>query len=273
MLKLTQELSDSLDQAAALIRLSKHVVALAGAGLSVESGIPPFRGPGGLWTKYGEPTNLSYKEFLRDPEEWWEARFRNEDRPGDPTYELKVAVDQAKPNPGHYAMVEMEQQGFLQYVVTQNVDNLHRVAGSQNMLEIHGNRTWLRCIDCADRQPRDGYHFDSLPPRCTKCGGIIKMDTVMFGEPIPADVLLACRQQAETCDCMLLVGTSGTVNPAARLPIVAKELGATLIEINPDQTSLTPWCDIVLNGPSGEILPLLLNRLQNGGDAEPGNRA
>ena len=182
-------------------------------------------------------------------------------------------MDQAKPNPGHYAMVEMEQQGFLQYLVTQNVDNLHRVAGSQNMLEIHGNRTWLRCIDCADRQPRDGYHFDSLPPRCTKCGGIIKMDTVMFGEPIPAEVLVACRQQAETCDCMLLVGTSGTVNPAARLPIVAKELGATLIEINPDETSLTPWCDIVLNGPSGEILPLLLNRLQNGGDAEPGNRA
>jgi NAD-dependent deacetylase len=99
------------------------------------------------------------------------------------------------------------------------------------------------------------------------------MDTVMFGEPIPAEVLGACRQQAETCDCMLLVGTSGTVNPAARLPIVAKELGATLIEINPDETSLTPWCDIVLNGPSGEILPLLLNRLQNGGDAETGNRA
>ena len=273
MLKLTAELSDALDQAANLILRSKHVVVLAGAGLSVESGIPPFRGPGGLWTKYGEPTNLSYREFLNDPAEWWEARFRDEQRPGDPTFELKVAVDKAQPNSGHDAMAVMEQQGFLQCVVTQNVDNLHRVAGNQNMLEIHGNRTYLRCIDCGARQPREGYHFDSLPPRCAKCGGVIKMDTVMFGEPIPEDVLLACRQQAEICDLMLLVGTSGTVNPAARLPMVAKELGASLIEINPDETTLTSWCDIILNGPSGEILPLLLKRLQKDGPAEPGNQA
>lgn len=271
MMNLTPEFSESLDRAAGLILQSKHVVMMAGAGLSVESGIPPFRGPGGLWTKYGEPTNLSYREFLQDPEGWWEERFRNEDQPGDPTYEMKVAVDQAQPNPGHRVIVEMEQLGFLQCVVTQNVDNLHRVAGSQNMLEIHGNRTFLRCIECGDRQPRDGYHFDSLPPRCTNCSGIIKMDTVMFGEPIPEDVMLACRQQAENCDLMLLVGTSGTVNPAAQLPIIAKELGASLIEINPDETSLTPWCDAILNGPSGEILPLLLKRLQNGGAVEPGN--
>jgi NAD-dependent deacetylase len=273
MLELTAELSRSLDQAAEFILRAKHVVALAGAGLSVESGIPTFRGPGGLWTKYGEPTNLSYREFTRDPGEWWEARFRNEDKPGDPTYELKVAVDQAEPNPGHHALVEMERLGLLQSVVTQNVDNLHREAGSKSLLEIHGNRTWLRCIGCGVRQPRDGYHFDSLPPICTHCRGVIKMDTVMFGEPIPEDVLLASREQAEACDCMLLVGTSGTVNPAARLPLVAKELGATLIEINPDKTTLTPHCDITLNGPSGELLPLLLKRLRNGGQAEPGNPA
>jgi len=269
MLELTAELSQSLDQAASLILRSKHVVALAGAGLSVESGIPPFRGPGGLWTKYGEPTNLSYREFVRDPKGWWEARFRNEDQPGDPVYELKVAVDQAAPNPGHHTLVEMERLGLLQCVVTQNVDNLHREAGSQSLLEIHGNRTWLRCVGCGSRQPRDGYHFDSLPPRCTDCGGVIKMDTVMFGEPIPEDVLLACRYQAETCDCMLLVGTSGTVNPAARLPLVAKELGATLIEVNPETTGLTPWCDINLSGPSGELLPLLLERVKNGGSSLP----
>jgi len=264
MLELTARLSACLDDAAAVILRSKHVVALAGAGLSVESGIPPFRGPGGLWTKYGEPTNLSYREFIRDPGQWWEDRFRNEDRPGDPTYELKVAVDQAKPNPGHHALVEMEELGLLKCVVTQNVDNLHGEAGSRSLLEIHGNRTWLRCVGCGVRQPRGGYHFDSLPPRCTECGGVIKMDTVMFGEPIPEDVLLASREEAETCDCMLLVGTSGTVNPAARLPLVAKELGAKLIEINPGETALTPACDITLNGPSGELLPLLLRRLKNG---------
>ena len=273
MSDLPAELSLSLDEAAASILRANHVVALAGAGLSVESGIPPFRGPGGLWTKHGEPSNLSYREFVDDPGEWWEARFRSEDQPGDPTYEMKVAVDRAEPNPGHHALVEMEELGLLQYVVTQNVDNLHREAGSRSLLEIHGNRTWLRCVGCGARQPRDGYHFDSLPPICTHCGGVIKMDTVMFGEPIPEDVLLASREQAETCDCMLLVGTSGTVNPAARLPLVAKELGATLIEINPDATSLTPYCDITLNGPSGELLPLLLKRLRNGASVEPENLA
>ena len=265
MLELTAELSRSLDEAVALILRSEHVVVLAGAGLSVESGIPPFRGPGGLWTKYGEPTNLSYQEFTKDPKEWWETRFQSEGQPGDPTYELKVAVDQAQPNPGHYALVEMEDMGLLKCVITQNVDNLHREAGSQSLLEIHGNRTWLRCVGCGVRQPREGYHFDSLPPICTQCGGVIKMDTVMFGEPIPEDVLLASREQAESCDCMLLVGTSGTVNPAARLPLVAKERGAALIEINPAETTLTPSCDITISGPSGELLPLLLNRLKSGG--------
>lgn len=269
MLDPNADLSRSLDEAAGFISSAKHVVALAGAGLSVESGIPPFRGPGGLWTKHGEPSNLSYREFARDPGEWWEARFRSEDKPGDPTYEMKVAVDLAEPNPGHRALVEMEEMDLLQCIVTQNVDNLHRVAGSRSLLEIHGNRTYLRCVGCGVRQPRAGYHFDSLPPICTRCGDVIKMDTVMFGEPIPEDVLLASREQAEICDCMLLVGTSGTVNPAARLPLVAKDLGATLIEINPEETTLTPHCDITLSGPSGELLPLLLKRLRNGASAEP----
>ena len=262
------QLSAFLDEAAGFILGASHVVALAGAGLAVESGIPPFRGPGGLWTKYGEPPNLSYREFVDDPGKWWETRFRNEDRPGDPTYEMKLAVDQAEPNPGHYALVEMEELGLLQCVVTQNVDNLHREAGNKSLIEIHGNRTWLRCSSCGVRLPRDGYHFDSLPPICIRCGGVIKMDTVMFGEPIPEDVLLASREQSETCDCMLLVGTSGTVNPAARLPLVAKEQGAILIEINPDITTLTPHCDIALSGPSGEVLPLLVERLRNGGAVE-----
>ena len=116
MSDLSSELSLSLDEAAASILRANHVVALAGAGLSVESGIPPFRGPGGLWIKHGEPSNLSYREFVDDPGEWWEARFRSEDQPGDPTHEMKVAVDRAEPNPGHHAFVEMEELGLLQYV-------------------------------------------------------------------------------------------------------------------------------------------------------------
>ena len=214
-MELTQELQQILEQAADLVKRSSHVVALSGAGLSVESGIPPYRGPGGLWTKFGQPPMLSYQEFDQDPKAWWESRIQGEREPGNPIYEMKLAVDRAAPNQGHLALVELKQKGLLKCTVTQNVDNLHREAG-----------------------------------------GVIKMDTVMFGEPIPPSVLQACREQAEQCDCMLLVGTSGTVNPAARLPLLAKEAGAALIEINPEATGLTP---------SGEILPLLADRLLRGG--------
>ena len=258
---LTLELEKKLGQAASLVRGSSHVVALAGAGLSVESGIPPYRGPGGLWVKFGHPPMLSYKEFAQDPKAWWESRLQGEIEPGNPIYEMKLAVESAAPNPGHLALVELEQRGLLRCTITQNVDNLHGMAGSRALLELHGNRTWLRCTGCGHRWPRQDFVINGLPPVCPDCSGVIKMDTVMFGEPIPPNVLRACREQAEQCDCMLLVGTSGTVNPAARLPLLAKEAGAVLIEINPEATDLTPWCDLALTGPSGEILPSLLERL------------
>ena len=263
--KISQDVQDVLVQAAKIVSGSNHVVALSGAGLSVESGIPPYRGPGGLWTKFGQPPMLSYQEFAQDPKAWWESRLQGEVDPGNPIYQMKLAVDRAAPNQGHLALVELEQKGVLKCTVTQNVDNLHREAGSQALLELHGNRTWLRCTGCGGRWPREGFAINELPPTCPQCGEVVKMDTVMFGEPIPPSVLQACRDQAEQCDCMLLVGTSGTVNPAARLPLLAKEAGAALIEINPEATGLTPYCDLALTGPSGEILPLLADRLLRGG--------
>ena len=133
-LEVTQQLLETLEQAADLVRRSNHVVALAGAGLSVESGIPPYRGPGGLWTKYGQPPMLSYKEFAQDPKAWWESRLQGENEQGNPIYEMKLAVDRAAPNQGHLALVELERNGFLRCTVTQNVDNLHREAGSQALL-------------------------------------------------------------------------------------------------------------------------------------------
>ena len=148
------------------------------------------------------------------------------------------------------------------------MDDLQNVAGSRAVLEIHGNRNRLRCIQCGLRLPRaahpgpvEGTALSQGPPTCGKCGGVLKLDTVMFGEPIPPDTLQACREAAERCDCMLLVGTSGTVNPAARLPLVAKERGSTLIEVNPEVTPLTPWCDIALVGPADAILPQLLHSI------------
>jgi NAD-dependent deacetylase len=262
MAGIPQGFGAKLEQAARLILESEYLIALVGAGLSVESGIPPFRGPGGLWTRYGAPPMLAYREFVRDPKRWWETRLLDEEEPGNPVHELKVAVDRAVPNDGHYALVRLEQLGILKHTITQNVDNLHRRSGSVALTEIHGNRTWLRCVGCEARRPRQGFSMAALPPRCPECGGILKLDTVMFGEPIPTAVLQACCEQAERCDCMLLIGTSGVVNPAAQLPGLARECGAMLVEINPQQTALTTMCDLALAGPSGELLPLLMERIR-----------
>ena len=259
---------DDIRRASDLIDRASYVVALAGAGLSAGSGIPTFRGAGGLWTRHGTPPLLSYQEFVGDPADWWRRRMAAEEDPSHPVYQMKQAVDRAVPNAGHLALAELERRGILRCVITQNVDDLQNAAGSRSVLEIHGNRNRLRCIDCGLRFPRaahpgplEGAALSQGPPRCSNCGGIVKLDTVMFGEPIPPDTLLACREAAERCDCMLLVGTSGTVNPAARLPLIAKERGATLIEVNPEATPLSPWCDVVLSGAADGILPMLLNQL------------
>ena len=259
---LAEGLEAGLREASGLIRSSRHLVATVGAGMSVESGIPTFRGPDGLWTRYGQPSSLNYHQFIKDPAGWWQQRLRDESEPDNTTYQLKVAVDGAAPNPGHHALADLERMGLLKYLITQNVDNLHHRAGSANVAEIHGNRTRLRCLVCGLRLPRDQFHLAELPPRCPKCGGIVKIDSVMFGEPIPPDVLAICLEQMEKCDCMLMVGTSGTVRPAASLPVAARERGARLIEVNPHQTSLTQLADVVLKGYSGEILPLLVDTLR-----------
>ncbi len=253
--------ADDIRQAAELIRSARYLVALSGAGLSAGSGIPTYRGAGGLWTQHGTPPLLSYQEFASDPAGWWAKRLAAEEDPSHPVYQMKRAVDGAEPNAGHLALADLERRGILRCVITQNVDNLHAVAGSRELLEIHGNRTRLRCLECGLRFSRDDFDLTKVPPACSECGGVLKLDTVMFGEPIPPDVLDSCREASSRCDCMLLVGTSGTVNPAARLPLVAKEGGATLIEVNPESTPLTQWCDIALSGPADAILPELLRSI------------
>ena len=250
---------DDIAAAAAILAAADYAVALTGAGLSVESGIPSFRGPGGLWTRYGQPSNLSYRVFMRDPQDWWERRLRDEVAPGNPTYDLKDAVDNAVPNPGHLAIAELERAGVIKAVITQNVDDLHGRAGSRNLLEIHGNRNFLRCVDCGWRRPRAEYAITDLPPICAECGGVIKLDTVMFGEPIPRPTLDACFAETQRCDVMLLVGTSGAVNPAAQLPLLARERGARIIEVNPEPTQLTASAHVVVSGAAGVMLPRIAN--------------
>ena len=252
---------DEVQRSATMIRGARYLVALSGAGLSAGSGSPTYRGAGGLWTQHGTPPLLSYHEFAADPAAWWRKRLAAEEDPSHPVYRMKQAVDVARPNAGHRALAELEHRGILRCTITQNVDNLHGEAGSRSLLEIHGNRNRLRCLGCGLRFPRSDFDLSDVPPVCGECGSVLKLDTVMFGEPIPPDVLDSCREAAERCDCMLLVGTSGTVNPAARLPLLAKERGATLIEVNPESTPLTPWCDVVLSGPSDELLPGLIEGL------------
>lgn len=245
----------ALERAADCVARARYVIALTGAGLSVESGIPPFRGPGGLWTKHGEPPMDGYQRFLRNPRAVWEERLD----PRGPMRELWEALAAAEPNPGHVALVELERLGVLRCTITQNVDNLHRLAGAERLLEIHGNATLIRCIQCVARYARETIDFAELPPRCPRCSGILKSDTVSFGEPIPSDVLEACFEQAESADCMIVAGTSATVYPAAQFPISIHQRGGDLVEVNPYDSEITSLCRHSLRGPAGDVLPRLVD--------------
>jgi NAD-dependent deacetylase len=251
--------TDALDRAADCLARARHAIALTGAGLSVESGIPPFRGPGGLWTKHGEPPMDGYQRFLKNPRRAWEERLS----PTGPMRELWEALAAARPNPGHVALAELEEIGTLKCTITQNVDDLHRLAGSRRLLEIHGNVTLIRCIACCARYPRETIDFAELPPRCPRCRGILKSDTVSFGEPIPRDVLDQCFEEAEQADCMIVAGTSATVYPAAQFPIAIHQRGGDLIEVNPYESEITALCRHTLRGPAGEMLPMLVDVIRS----------
>ena len=254
---MAQVISADLDRAAEMLRRARHLVALTGAGLSVESGIPPFRGPGGLWTKYGEPPMNGYQRFLADPAKEWRERLS----PSGPMRELWEVLTTAQPNPGHYAFVQLEEAGILRCLITQNVDNLHRAAGSRQLAEIHGNYTLVRCLQCVSRFPLDQISLEVVPPRCPNCAGMLKSDTVSFGEPIPPDVLNQCFETVGGCDCMLVAGTSATVYPAAQFPHDVRRRGGELIEVNLYETELTAYCSVSLRGPSASVLPELVARV------------
>ena len=251
--------TDDLHAAAGMLLAARYAIALTGAGLSVESGIPPFRGPGGLWTKHGEPPMNGWELFLADPKQAWERRLN----PQGPMRELAERLDAAMPNDGHRAFVDLERLGLLRCLVTQNIDDLHRRAGQRELAEIHGNAHLIRCISCGRRWPREDIALDVLPPRCTRCGGILKADTVSFGEPIPSDVLERCLAEAALADCVLVAGTSATVYPAAALPFDVLERGGNVIEVNPHPSELTPYAAISLRGPAGDLLPRLVQAVRD----------
>jgi NAD-dependent deacetylase len=226
---------------------------MTGAGISAESGIPTFRGEGGLWTKYDPVKVATIDNFMADPAGYWTvARERG------------PAVLAAKPNPAHYALAGLEQAGRLVAVVTQNTDGLHHDAGTQRLIELHGSGRMVECLDCGSRESRRDVQARlefQLPPRCRICGGaFLKPTVVMFGEPMPEAAVSEARLLAEDADVMLVVGSSLVVYPAAEIPVLAWRAGARLIVVNAEPTPLDRVADVVIQGRAGEILPELAFR-------------
>jgi NAD-dependent deacetylase len=278
-------MEELIERAAGDLIASSYAVALTGAGMSTESGIPDFRGPQGVWTKDPAAERrayLSYERFVADPKAWWEERLET------PVAELTAWVS-SDPNAGHYALAELEKMGVLKAVLTQNIDNLHKKAGSRTVLEYHGNAFLLRCTECSARFEFEEFDFEALkaekklPPRCTGCGGVVKSDTVSFGEAIPPDVARRSLEEVVKCDFMLICGTSAVVYPFAHLPRTARartvekerEAGSgllaiekvpavTIVEINAEPTPLTHEgvSDYFVQGKTGEILPALVERVK-----------
>lgn len=241
-----------IKRAAKDLSKAKNVVALTGAGISVESGIPPFRGKGGIWEKVDpmEFGNIEY--FMRDPGRVWEVLIQD----------LKSVVDRARPNAGHLGLARLEELGILSTVITQNVDGLHQQAGNTDVIEFHGNCAWQRCMSCEDKIETHRVDISELPPRCG-CGGVLRPDWVFFGEMIPPESLERSREASAQCDLMLVVGTSAVVQPAAHMPIIAKQAGATVIEINPEETPLTGRIsDYLVPGTAGRVMTDIVKELE-----------
>ncbi len=242
-------LDELAGRAAEALRKARHVCVLTGAGISAESGIPTFRDAlTGLWAKFSPEELATPEAFERDPEtvwSWYEWR--------------RQLVRQAQPNAGHFALAELARRVPCLTLVTQNVDGLHQRAGSPGVLEYHGNILRDRCTVEQIVAERSEDTRTGLP-RCAACGGLLRPDVVWFGEAIPAGPMTVAAAAAEDCDVFLSVGTSSLVYPAAGLAEVALRRRATVIEINPNATDLSPHADLVLAGPSGQILPALLRQ-------------
>lgn len=240
-------MDDCYSKAADLLSRAQCPIAVTGAGVSVESGIPDFRSPTGIWAKYPPEEYATIDAYLANPAKVW--RFWKD-----------IAQDFADcgPNPAHYALAALEKHGHLEAIVTQNIDALHQAAGSKTVVEYHGSAQKLFCMDCGNTRPLDLQAMGDSPPRCHVCDGLMKPDIVMFGELIPPEALRASAEWAQKCDAVLIVGTSAQVYPAADLPFRAKQNGARIIEANIERTTFTETItDVFLEGPAGESLPRL----------------
>jgi NAD-dependent deacetylase len=249
-------LENAIRQAAAALDTAQLVAVSSGAGISKESGIATFReAQTGLWARYNPEELATAQAFQRDPDkvwQWYRRRFGQ--------------AAQVEPNPGHVALVELEQMVPRLVILTQNVDGLHRRAGSRDVIELHGSLSRFKCFAACRGEPTL-IDLDTIPyddehaPRCPHCGDLIRPDIVWFGELLPEAALRRAFEAASSCDVMLVVGTSGLVQPAASLPVEALQHGATIIEVNPEPSAITPIADIILRSPSGQALPEVVRQL------------
>lgn len=247
-------MADSLRTAASLVSCARRIVALTGAGMSTESGIPDFRGPKGVWTLNPKAEKLSdIRYYMADPEV---RRLAWQERLAHPAWT-------AKPNAGHMALVEMEKNGWLHALITQNIDGLHQRAGnsSQKVIEVHGTVHVVRCMNCDWRGPMQAtlerVRSGEQDPDCRTCGGILKSATISFGQGLDPQVIDRALQAAEEADLLIAIGTSLSVYPIANAVPLAKSAGANVIIVNAEPTAMDSVADLVLRGAIGEILPQL----------------
>lgn len=239
-------------KAAGLLLNSRSGIAFTGAGVSVESGIPHFRGEGGLWTKF-DPYRVAHIDTFRtDPAQYW-------------TYSLNHRRSDAEPNPAHRALAELERLGYLRAVITQNTDGLHQRAASREVIELHGSSHAVVCLDCEARFPRDQVdrmNREHCPPTCPSCGGrFLKPTVVLFGEALPVAALRDAQALAMAADVVLIVGSSLQVYPAAGIPRLAREHGAELCIVNAEPTPFDDVAAAVIHGKAGEVLPEIVRRV------------
>ena len=232
---------------------ASRIVGFTGAGISTECGIPDFRSPGGIWTKY-KP--IDFQTFMSSPEMRREALSRY--------LKIRDHVGKVSPGRGHRALAELAQSGRLTHVVTQNIDGLHQASGidGDRIIELHGNGTYAKCLDCGARHELDwiATELERIPgaPSCLECAGIVKTATISFGQAMPQDEMMRAEAATLDCDLFLAIGTSLVVHPAAGFPVIAKQNGARLVIINREETPLDSFADLVIRHDIGDVLEIFL---------------
>jgi NAD-dependent deacetylase len=251
------DLNQQIEEVADLVVASARIIVFTGAGVSTESGIPDFRGPGGIWSKY-DPDDFTIQKFLSDQavrKKHWELLIDSE---------LKMTG--AEPNAAHYAIAELEQMGKLYGVITQNVDGLHQKAGvsDEMVFQLHGDMSHAKCLSCGTRYPMEEMaervKKGIEEPTCDHCGGILKPDAVFFGEQLPLDVLTESERRSRTCDLCIALGSTLVVFPAANIPIYAARSGAKLVIINVGPTELDEVAHVRIEGKAGQVTPRIIER-------------